>query len=272
LQWVIGYFVAIGKIGGLLIHKHTNCYRPIMTLDLQKHRAEVHGFGRLQENLRQIVFGGNDGIITTFAVVAGFAGAQAVGILEIGTLAVLLFGFANLFADATSMGLGEYLSSRSERDVYYKIRRQELSAIQNRPEAERSEVIAILDHRGVNAADANKFVEVLEKNPEIMADFMMSYEFGLSDPEEENPAVNGLVTFLSFLAFGLVPLIPYLALPADDMTFYISVVATFAALFALGLLRWYATLERLLACLSETVLVGGVCAGVAYAVGVLIGG
>lgn len=238
-----------------------------MTLDLQKHRAEVHGFGRLQENLRQIVFGGNDGIITTFAVVAGFAGAQADGILEIGTIAVLLFGFANLFADATSMGLGEFLSSRSQRDVYYKIRRQELRAIEDRPLAERDEVLAILDHRGVNDADAVQFVEVLERNPEMMADFMMSYEFGLADPEEENPAVNGLFTFCAFLAFGLVPLIPYLLLPADTLTFYVSVFATFCALFALGLLRWYATLERLTACLSETVLVGGVCAVVAYLVG-----
>jgi VIT1/CCC1 family predicted Fe2+/Mn2+ transporter len=243
-----------------------------MTLDLQKHRAEVHGFGRLQENLRQIVFGGNDGIVTTFAVVAGFAGAQAEGVLEIGTLAVLLFGFANLFADATSMGLGEFLSSRSERDVYYKIRRQELTAIEERPMAERAEVLAILDHRGVNDVDAAQFVDVLERNPDMMADFMMSYEFGLSDPEDDNPTVNGIYIFFSFLVFGLVPLVPYLLLPADASTFYVSSFATFVALFALGMLRWYATLERLVACLSETVLVGVVCAVVAYSVGVLIAG
>lgn len=243
-----------------------------MTLDLQKHRAEVHGFGRLQENLRQIVFGGNDGIITTFAVVAGFAGAQAEEILEIGTVAVLLFGFANLFADATSMGLGEFLSTRSQRDVYFKIRRQELSAIANRPQSEREEVLAILAYRGVSEQDSAKFVDVLEKNPEMMADFMMSYEFGLPDPEEESPVINGLYIFLSFLVFGIVPLLPYLILPAVETTFYLSVVATMTALFLLGFLRWYATLERLAACLAETVLVGGVCAVVAYGVGVFIGG
>lgn len=243
-----------------------------MTLNLQKHRAEVHGIGRLQENLRQIVYGGNDGIVTTFAVVAGFAGAQAEGIIQIGTIAVLLFGFANLLADGVSMGLGEFLSARSQHDVYHAIRHQELAAIAKRPQAEAAEVVAILKHRGVNSADSKQFVDVLERNPQMMADFMMSYEFGMADPEEENPAINGLFTFFSFLIFGLIPILPYVVLEANQTTFLVSVVATFGALFSLGLLRWYATLERLVACLAETVLVGGICAAVAYGVGLLFGG
>ncbi|MDA0222858.1 MAG: VIT1/CCC1 transporter family protein [Proteobacteria bacterium] len=243
-----------------------------MTLDLQKHRAEVHGIGRLQENLRQIVYGGNDGIVTTFAVVAGFAGAQAEGVLQIGTVAVLLFGFANLLADGVSMGLGEFLSARSQHDVYHAIRHQELRAIAKRPKAEADEVLAILAHRGVNTEDATAFVAVLERNPEMMADFMMSYEFGMSDPDEENPAINGLFTFFSFLVFGVIPILPYVFLEATQTTFLISVLSTFGALFSLGLLRWFATLERLVTCLAETVLVGGICASVAYGVGLLFGG
>jgi len=243
-----------------------------MSFNLQKHRAEVHGFGRLQENLRQIVFGGNDGIVTTFAVVAGFAGAQAEGVLQIGTMAVLLFGFANLLADGVSMGLGEFLSARSQHDVYYAIRHQELRAIAKRPEAEKAEVMAILKHRGVSEADSKTFVGVLESNPEMMADFMMAYEFGMADPEEENAAINGLFTFFSFLVFGLIPILPYVIFEATQTTFLISVVATFGALFSLGLLRWYATFERLIACLAETVLVGGICAAVAYGVGLVFGG
>ena len=69
--------------------------------------------GRLQEHLKQIVYGGNDGIVTTFSVVAGFAGYGAEGAATVGGIAVLLFGLANLFADGTAMGLGEYLSSVS---------------------------------------------------------------------------------------------------------------------------------------------------------------
>ncbi len=243
-----------------------------MTLDLQKHRAEAHGFGRLQENLRQIVFGGNDGIVTTFAVVAGFAGARAEGIAEIGTIAVLLFGFANLLADATSMGLGEFLSARSERDVYRSVRMQELALIADQPAAERSEMQSILEQRGLSAGDASEIIQVLERNPEMMADWMMSYEFGLSDPEDENPILNGFFTFSSFLVFGFVPIMPYLFLPATQSTFLIAVIATLAALFSLGLLRWFATLENFLSCLAETVLVGSVCAAVAYSVGLFFAG
>ncbi|WP_439103659.1 VIT1/CCC1 transporter family protein, partial [Celeribacter marinus] len=72
---------------------------------------------RFTDHLKQIVYGGNDGIVTTFAIVAGFAGAESQGAAQIGALAVLLFGLANLFADATSMGLGEFLSARAARDM-----------------------------------------------------------------------------------------------------------------------------------------------------------
>src|SRR6056297_2488855 len=86
-------------------------------------------FGRVQEYLKQIVFGGTDGIVTTFAIVAGFAGAQAEGVAQVGGLAVLLFGLANLFADAVSMGLGEFLSLRAQHDLYRTRKSRELRAI-----------------------------------------------------------------------------------------------------------------------------------------------
>ena len=243
-----------------------------MTLDLRKHRAEVHGFGRLQEYLAQIVYGGNDGIVTTFAVVAGFAGAEATGVVGLGAIAVLIFGFANLFADATSMGMGAFLSARSRRDVYAVIRAQELQEIRHRIEGERAEVHAILEDRGVPEADRSAFLGVLERNPGLMADFMMAYEFGLPDPDEDNPARDAAYTFAAFILFGLIPLAPYILMPASGAAFAVSVAATFIALTLLGLLRWYATKERLAACLAETVLVGGLCAAVAYAVGMVVGG
>jgi len=96
---------------------------------LARHKAVEHRVGRLQEHLKQIVYGGNDGIVTTFSVVAGFAGYGAEGAATVGGVAVLLFGLANLFADGTAMGLGEYLSSASQADVYRGVRARELGAI-----------------------------------------------------------------------------------------------------------------------------------------------
>lgn len=241
-------------------------------MDIVRHRRETHGIGGMQENLRQIVYGGNDGIVTTFAVVAGFAGAGAEGTAQIGTVAVLLFGFANLFADATAMGLGEFLSSRSERDVYTATRAAEMKRIFSEEESEREELVTLLQMRNLSKSDATALGDELMKHPDLAADFMMSYEFGMANPDDSNPVVNALHTFVSFILLGLIPLFPYLLQQPTERTFYYSVFATGAALVALGLLRWSATRDRLVRCILETVSIGGICAAVAYCVGWLIGG
>jgi VIT1/CCC1 family predicted Fe2+/Mn2+ transporter len=235
--------------------------------DLTQHMRDEHKISPAQEYLRQIVYGGNDGIVTTFAVVAGFAGFGAEGAAEVGAIAVLLFGLANLLADGTAMGLGEFLSARSEQGVYRATRAKELHEIQTNPEMERLETIELLRERGLSPSDADTMASIMVRNPEYMADFMMQHEIGMADPTNEHPALNGLATFVSFLIFGFVPLIPYFLLPAGQETFAISVMATGVALTTLGLLRWRVTTEGLWRCVGETVLVGGICAFVAFGVG-----
>jgi VIT1/CCC1 family predicted Fe2+/Mn2+ transporter len=241
-------------------------------MDWRSHRREAHALGRMQEFLKQIVYGGNDGIVTTFAIVAGFAGAQADGVAQIGGVAVLVFGLANLFADAISMGLGEFLSMRSQHDLYRNRRASEMIEIIEDPEQERTELFEILRQRGVPADEADTLAGIVSRHPEMMADLMMTYEFGMLDPEEDSPALSGLMTFTSFVIFGAVPLIPYFLLEPTQQTFWLSVASTGAALVALGIVRWNATGERLLRTISETVLVGTVCALVAYGVGAIVGG
>lgn len=257
------YPVSIGRIGQ---------ERAGTAMDWQEHRRVAHRLGRTQEYLKQIVYGGNDGIVTTFAVVAGFAGARAEGVAGIGGLAVLVFGLANLFADAVSMGLGEFLSLRSQHDLYKSRRKSELKEIANDYEQERTELFEILRQRGIPAGEADTAASILSRHPGIMADLMMTYEFGMTDPDEENPALNGLFTFLSFVVFGAIPLLPYFMLPPDARSFALSVGATGLALVALGLLRWSATGERPVRAVAETVAVGATCALVAYVVGRMVGG
>ena len=241
-------------------------------MDWQAHRREAHALGRTQEYLKQIVYGGNDGIVTTFAIVAGFAGAAADGVAQIGGIAVLVFGLANLFADAVSMGLGEFLSLRSQHDLYRQRRKSELNEIISNPQQEQMELFEILRQRGLPAGEADTTAAILARHPEIMADLMMTYEFGMQDPDEESPALNGLFTFGAFVIFGAVPLVPYFLYAPTGDTFRLSIAATFAALVSLGLLRWSATGERMVRTVGETVLVGTVCALVAYSVGWMVGG
>ena len=241
-------------------------------MDWQAHRREAHRLNRTQEFLKQIVYGGNDGIVTTFAIVAGFAGAQAEGVAQIGGLAVLVFGLANLFADAVSMGLGEYLSLRSQHDLYRARRESEMREIATNPEQERMELFEILRQRGLPAGEADTAATILSRHPDIMADLMMTYEFGMQDPDEDSPALNGLFTFASFVVFGAIPLLPYFLFDPTDATFLMSVATTGLALCLLGLLRWNATGEWLVRCVGETVLVGTLCALVAFGVGWIVGG
>jgi len=226
--------------------------------------------GRAREFLKQIVYGGNDGIVTTFAIVAGFAGAAQEGAGQVGAIAVIVFGLANLLADAVSMGLGEFLSTRSEHEFYHARRRAELREIAADPDGERREIEQILRERGCQEADAQTLARILIRNPAMLADMMMSYEFGMTDPDGDSPAAKGLFTFLAFVGFGALPLLPYFLMAADASAFRLSALATLGALSALGLLRAHATGERRLRAVAETVAVGGLCAGIAYGVGLAV--
>lgn len=223
--------------------------------------------GRLSESLREIVYGGNDGIVTTFAVVAGFAGAGAGEAVPVGAVAVLLFGLANLFADATAMGLGAFLSARSAQDVYAERRRWTLEEIARDPDGARHRLIAALRAMEAAPGDADALARLYLNTPTLAADTLLRHEHGLSDPGNERPERNALATFLSFVTFGAIPLLPWFLMSPGESTFALSVGATFGALGLLGLLRWHVTHVPLRRAVGETVLVGGLCAAVAYAVG-----
>jgi len=244
---------------------------PSFSKEFREHLATEHNLGRASEFLREIVYGGHDGVVTTFAVVAGFAGAEATGVAEIGAIAVILFGLANLFADATSMALGAFLSARSQADIYHSARAKELGEIRNRPELERAEMVEILTARGVAPADIQALTGIYGRNPELLADFMMQNEMGMVDPTDGSPAMDALATFLSFLFFGAIPLVPYFLREPDLATFRWSIFATLLALVMIGLLRWRVTNETVARCVGETVAVGGLCAVIAYLIGIMVG-
>ncbi|MGF1500624.1 MAG: VIT1/CCC1 transporter family protein [Paracoccaceae bacterium] len=218
-------------------------------------------------SLREIVYGGNDGIVTTFAVVAGFAGAGAGETVAIGSVAVLLFGLANLFADATSMGLGAYLSGRAEHDVYAVEHRRLTAEIAGDAAACAGEATDRLIDRGLSPDDAAAIARVFARNPALLAETLMRERAGLGRPDDRSPARAGLVTFASFLAFGTIPLAPYLGGVVPTVAFPLAIGATFAALAALGTLRWRVTGGPAGRAIAETLAVGGVCAVVAFAVG-----
>ncbi|OGH49006.1 MAG: hypothetical protein A3I54_00320 [Candidatus Levybacteria bacterium RIFCSPLOWO2_02_FULL_41_11] len=236
--------------------------------EFQKHLESEHQRVSISGYLKEIVYGGSDGIVTTFAVVAGFTGAQSGLLSQYPVFIVLIFGFANLFADAVSMGLGNVLSIMADKDVYKAERDKELYEIRNNPEFERMETIYILKKRGFSEDAAKKIAELYSENENYWADFMMRFELEMPTPELENSLVTGLTTFSSFVLFGFIPLIPYVLATEGDK-FLVSVIFTFIALALLGALRWKVTTEKLWRTVSETVLLGGIAASIAYFVGTL---
>jgi vacuolar iron transporter family protein len=233
---------------------------------LAEHRKkDVHGH-RLGAFIQDIVYGGNDGIVTTFAVVAGTVGAD----LPHGVIIVL--GLANLLADGSSMATGAYLSLKSEADQYERTRKEELKEIDEDPEIEREEIKEIYAAKGFKAKDLDTAVRVITSDKQRWADAMMLEEHGLTREASAKPMTHGLMTFISFVIFGSIPLIPYMfGVPAESR-FTVAIISTGIALFALGLARSIITKERIFRGPLEIMSVGAIGAVVAYAIGLALRG
>lgn len=235
---------------------------------LAQHLKQEHQITPFQAYLKEIVYGGNDGIVTTFAVIAGFTGADiASSFPTYPFLTVLLFGLANLCADATSMGLGNFLSLRSEQDVYKATEAKELYEIRNNTKSEKAETTTILQKKGFSPSFAKQLTDIYATNEGYWLSFMMNHELEMPNPKKENPVLTGLATFTAFISFGFIPLIPYIVARNAENAFFFSCVATISALLLLGILRYRVTRENPLRSIFEIVAIGGISAIIAYSVG-----
>lgn len=237
-----------------------------LTERYQKHQAEtIHGH-RLGPFIHDVVYGGNDGIVTTFAVVAGAIGAG------LPRYVVIILGLANLFADGLSMATGAFLSLRSERDQYHRVRREEAEEINADPEVEREEIRQYYEKKGLAGPQLEHVVAALTSDREVWLDTMMVAEHGLTEEASGKASLHAAMTFSAFVVFGSIPLLPYLFPVAEESRFAIAVSSTFIALAVLGLTRSIVTRERLLRGPLEIISVGALGAIAAYVVGVLLKG
>lgn len=229
---------------------------------------EQHTTGR-GKYIKSVIYGGLDGTITTFAAVAGVAGAA----LSPGI--VLIMGLANLVADGLSMSIGDYLSSKSESEYEAAEREREAWEVENYPEGEKRELMEIYEARGMSARDASAVVEIIAKDKESWVDTMMVEELGIV-PNDESPMGNALATFLSFAIFGFLPIAAYvlaLFIPAlKSAQFTLACLLTGATLFGLGAFKTTITGKSWLVSGLEMLFVGGIAAAAAYGMGLLLGG
>jgi len=192
-----------------------------------------------RRNLRCIVFGGLDGIITSFSVIACVVGAQ----LDIGI--VLIMGFTSLIADAISMGMSDFLNSRANIDYTLKQKENELGKYDCSLHEKKKALVLHLKRKGITDVDAKILTNILSKYKHAFVDTVLIDELGLMPIRgNESPAKSGLLTFFSFIFFGLIPLIVYLISilifkkteAGIDIFFGISSLLTLMLMFILGAL------------------------------------
>jgi len=220
-------------------------------------------------NLGDFVYGAIDGTVTTFAVVAGAAGA------DLGAAVVIILGVSNLFADGFSMAVSNYLGSRAEQDRQEQARREERRQIRLVPEGEREEIRQLFRAKGFEGEDLERAVEVITSDEDRWVEMMMNEELGFA-PVEHSPARAGLATFVAFIVVGTIPLISYLVNLAFPDTisepFLVSIVLTGLAFLLVGALKSAVVGQRVLRGSMETVVLGAIAAGLAFVVGRLLEG
>ena len=221
-----------------------------------------------QSYLGDFVLGAVDGTITTFAIVAGAAGAS----LPAGVAVVL--GLANVAADGFSMAASNYLKSRADQHLVDRYRRMEEMHIDRVPDAEREEIRQIFAGKGFDGAVLDEIVRVITRDRRQWVDTMLTEEWGLQ-LESPSPLRAALTTFAAFVLAGLVPLLPlFLAawLATAQQMFLVSAVLTGVTFFSIGLIRGRLSERNLLAAAVETLLIGGTAAALAYIVGGVLKG
>jgi len=216
--------------------------------------------------IKSFVYGGLDGILTTFAIVTGVYG----GNLQPSTVVIL--GISSVIGDGLAMAIGDFVSTKSEQEFQQSEREREEWEVENNPEGEKEEMIDIYTKKGMAEADAIIMTDTLAKNKKVWVDIMMVEELGLID-SDESPFKNGLVTFCSFATMGLVPLLPYIVgaiAHTYNGAFWASLVLTCAMLFFLGAIKTRITGKNWFVSGMETFSMGAVAAGVAFLLGLAL--
>lgn len=230
---------------------------------------EPHAKGKLgfKEFLPEFVYGGIDGAITTFAVVAGATGAN----FEIPV--VIILGFANLIADGFSMSVGNFFSSKASVDAYDKHEATEYWEVENLRETEVEEVRDIYRKKGFEGELLEQVVAVITSNKEVWVDTMMKEELEMTK-DHTSPYQTAGMTFISFLLIGFIPLAAYVFAFIFDTSkanlFLYACILTGVALGVIGVLKSIINKKNVLQGIAETLSLGGIAAILAYFVGAVL--
>ena len=201
---------------------------------VRDHLAEERRKASLLGDIREAIFGAQDGLVSTLAVVSTVAGASA------GRFAILIAGIASGLAGVFSMAAGEYMSSKSQREIFTAQIAGEREEVLERPGEAEAEMAFMLEEDGLPRGEASTMAAAIAAHPDVLLKTMVEKELGLSGEHTEGTPMQGaLIMGASFGIGAAVPIIPHLLLP-PEVAIWASVLATGAVLFGIGVLksRW----------------------------------
>jgi len=227
--------------------------------------AHIEKHFTASEKVRDIVIGMSDGLTVPFALAAGLSGAVAV------THIVVTAGLAEIAAGSIAMGLGGYLAARTDAEHYRSELAREHAEVKELPEREEQEVTEIFQDYGLSDYQIVPILSAMKSKPDKWVDFMMRFELGLERPDHARARQSALTIALSYIAGGLIPLASYIFIPTIQTALGISILVTLVALFVFGFIKGKFTGISPLRSGLQTILIGGLAAGAAFALARLIG-
>jgi VIT1/CCC1 family predicted Fe2+/Mn2+ transporter len=254
--------LAATKVRGMSIYRNQTMgqHFPALFGELEhKHSAIKHA-----NNLRAAVFGINDGLLSNASLILGVAGAQ------VHSSVILLSGIAGLLAGAFSMGSGEYVSVRSQREMLEHQIELEKHELDTYPEEEAEELALIYQARGVGKEDAERIANTLIQNPEKALETLAREELGINPDELASPWGAAISSFISFVVGALIPLLPFL-FSESKYNLFISIGLTMTALFMIGATLSLFTQRNALKSGLRTLTIGVAVGALTYFVGTQLG-
>ena len=210
--------------------------------------------------LRDIVIGMSDGLTVPFALAAGLSGAVDSSHI------IVIAGIAEIAAGSIAMGLGGYLSGKTEQDHYVNEVKREHFEVENLRQNEIEETKEFFANIGLSEAIQNQATEEIARDKDRWVDFMMKYELGLDKPDPKRATKSALNIGFSYIAGGIIPLSPYFFISNVHEALKISVIATLVCLFIFGYFKSRITGVNAWWGAIRVTLIGAVAAGAAFTV------
>jgi VIT1/CCC1 family predicted Fe2+/Mn2+ transporter len=214
--------------------------------------------------VRDIVIGMSDGLTVPFALAAGLSGAVD------STRVVITAGLAEIAAGSIAMGRGGYLAARTDAEHYAAELARERRETFEIPEEETREVADLLEEYGLPHGASVQAAHALSQDRKRWVDFMMKFELGLDKPDPARGRTSALTIAASYVGGGLIPLSPYFFFHGNHTALLASIAVTLIALFLFGWIKGHFTVKRPFRSALQTLIVGGLAAGAAYAIAKMI--